>query len=314
MDIPKSGDEWDKNLRITFSSEQGVGCQLLPTVMECESKCGLHFVHTYRGHRLLIDCFQDFFLETIALTTERIQKNGWPKDSPFFRVCLQSFLTHFRSFRAAEVLSVNGYPFDGYALQRNLMEEAFAFGAIVGGLSTFPKRLGVDEFPKAGGGPEDLKRAAKRRENEERRIQKLMIGSDSGLADDHCAELDRWDKMFDQQVHGSRFSYYGESGRWFWQPGEALSLGPRPDETASAMYMNRCSEIAWLTLRVLPFLQAPGGRFDSIWRRKWHILDVSFRYGTLELVKMEKKIAAAIIALVDQKYPFSPDTQYEERI
>ena len=95
------------------------------------------------GHRILADSFLDFLAVTVRSAAEGHSKHGWPPDHAYYPICLVEFVTQFRGMRAAEVLSVSGYPLDGYALQRNLKDRAISLGAIVGGISSFPALYGL---------------------------------------------------------------------------------------------------------------------------------------------------------------------------
>ena len=89
-----------------------------------------------------------------------------------------------------------------------------------------------------------------------------------------------------------------------------LSLGPLPEEKTIGMYMNRNNEISWIILRTLPFLQLEPRAFGKEWARKWHVLDDSFGITIEELGNINKKIAWAVIALVDRKFRFTPEETY----
>jgi hypothetical protein len=77
-----------------------------------------------------------------------------------------------------------------------------------------------------------------------------------------------------------------------------------------AMYVNRVAEVAWMVLRTYPLLQLAPGSFGQEWHRKWDILDDSFRVYVGALARLGKKVADAVIALIDSKFDFSPGTTY----
>ncbi len=110
---------WESRLRDAFSYNGVVGGRLLPAIMRMEESCGANYVLTYKGHRALTDSFLDFFAVTLDDVASKAKNHGWPKEMPYYSICLASFLTLFRSMRAAEIVAVNGYPLDGYALLRN---------------------------------------------------------------------------------------------------------------------------------------------------------------------------------------------------
>jgi hypothetical protein len=139
-----------------------------------------------------------------------------------------------------------------------------------------------------------------------------MIGKKSGLSAENIAELLRWSDMFNRQVHGAHFSTMREVFSWI-QDKKEFAVGPRMDDDACAMYMNRFTEIAWMTLRSLPFLQTEIVTFDDAWRHQWEVLDEALRASVVGLGDLGKKIAPAFIDMIDEKFATSPDTRYAER-
>ena len=76
--------------------------------------------------------------------------------------------------------------------------------------------------------------------------------------------------------------------------------------------MNRSSELGWLILRLLPYLQMTESAFGDGWHRKYLVLDESFRFMVHGLTKLGKKIGEAFITLVDEKFSFKPPFRYFE--
>jgi hypothetical protein len=178
--------EWQKTLEDNFSYNGLIGGRILPSTMEQERICGAYFVQKFRGHRVLADSFLDFFGITVRSAGEGHIKHGWPAH-PYYRICVVEFVTQFRGIRAAELLSVNGYPLDGYSLQRNLKDQALFLGAIVGGISSFPALYGLNESTVTPWSKKDQQAALRRRRDEEKRILNQMIGKNSGLDATHLA-------------------------------------------------------------------------------------------------------------------------------
>lgn len=304
---------WQKRLEDNFSHHDVVGGSLLPTIMEMERACGKQYVHGYKGHRVLADAFLDFFAITLNDVAVRVTNHGWPKAMPYYSTCLASFLTLFRSMRAAEMVAVSGYALDGYALLRNAKEQSLCLGAIAAGLSSFPALLGVKGMPTGRQWtPAEHDQALRKRETEENRIRSHMVGKDSGLATDQIEELKHWERLFNYQVHGSRFTFV-QASEWLIDPTKPFSIGPLPNERDLALYMNRFSEISWMIHRALTFLQRADAPFDAEWIRKWEILDESTRTMILGLDQIGKKIARVFEAMIDTKFPFGPSTVYVER-
>jgi hypothetical protein len=215
--------KWQRRLEETFSFNGVVGGRLLPAIMRMEDLCGLQYVQSYTGHRILTDAFLDFFAITLSETTSRVSQNDWPRDMANYKTCLLFFLTLFRTMRAAEVLAVNGHALDGYALLRNAKEQVLCLGAIASAQSSFAAVLGSKGLPAdRKWTAAEYEQARRNRESEERRIQDLMLGRNSGLTEDQIEELTNWGRLFNQQVHGSRFTFV-DAGGWLFDPNRYLS-------------------------------------------------------------------------------------------
>lgn len=78
------------------------------------------------------------------------------------------------------------------------------------------------------------------------------------------------------------------------------------------MYMNRVVEVAWLLLRLFPYLQAKEAAFDAQWHGRYKILDESFRYAQQALSQLGKSIGDAFIRFVDEKFSFEQPFYYTE--
>jgi hypothetical protein len=98
----------------------------------------------------------------------------------------------------------------------------------------------------------------------------------------------------------------------FMANGMANRVGPTFHEQAFAMYMNRASEVGWLILRLLPYLQIQENGFGIDWHRKCAVLDDSFRYMVHGLSNLGKKIGDAFITLVDERFSFGRSLSYFE--
>jgi hypothetical protein len=306
--------EWQQRLEDNFSYRGVVGGRLLPLVMEQERLCGAQFIRTFHGHRILTDSFLDFFAQTLDSTAALRYQIGWPQDTPYYVPCLLAFVTQFRGMRAAEILSVNGYPLDGYALQRNLKDQAIFIGSVVSGISSFPALYGLKRTAgsKQPWSKEDHERVFRDRLDEETRVLDHTIGKRSGLAEEHINALGHWNRLFNVQVHGARLASMREADAWVMNK-KSFSVGPRIDNDGSAMYMNRSNEVAWMMLRTLPFLQFEDRPFDQSWREKWAVLDESLRVAIEGRGNLGKKIAPAFIAMIDSRFATSPASRYIER-
>jgi hypothetical protein len=93
----------------------------------------------------------------------------------------------------------------------------------------------------------------------------------------------------------------------------SMVLGPSSDELNEAMYMNRCTEIGWMILRLLPFMRRAETPKDEVWDRKWKLLDDSFKMMVDGLGGLGKKIAPAFTELIGVRFNFDPSVYYFEK-
>lgn len=303
---------WQERLEDTFLSDIPEG-ERLSEIIEYEKDYGGYINEKLRGYRVLTDSFFNFYLDTIRSANIWLSKNSLPQNWSNYLRTLLFYVTIFKSFRAAENLLLCGYPLDGYSLLRDLKDRALFLGAIINGSTTL---LAIEGLQKYKDGKslsksehEDIR---KERKKEQRRVLQIMTGKKSGLENEHLKELTRWTRMFHEEVHGSRYTYLTGGGGWL-RGVEPLYIAPHPMDKQIGMYANRSNEIGWMLLRTLPFLQPTPHAFGEDWIVKWNILDESFRFMVEALDRAGKKIAQAIIVLVDTKFLFAPDNCYSEK-
>jgi hypothetical protein len=300
--------EWQRRLENNFTVKGIVGGHLR-VVHDNERLCEDYFVQHYHGQSVLIDSFQSFYIETINIARKYIEANGWPKGKQHYAISLLYFVVAFRRFRAAENLLLMGYPLDGYSLLRDLKDRAIILGAIARNISTFPLVFGYSGVNILS---EDVRKQWKiNREKEERRILNIMIRKQSGIPEDILKDLNKWEHLFHEEVHGSRLSLFSEMGDLV-EGRSKLNVGPIPKDDHMAMYMNRVCETAWLFTRLFPFLQVSPNAFGMEWHRKLDILDDSFRIMQIGLDKIGKRIGAAFIYFVENKFSFNKPFFYAE--
>jgi hypothetical protein len=304
---------WQRRLTQTFFANGVIAAEWMPTILDMEDHCGFWFVDRFKGHRILKDCFVDFYATTVAAAANDVRQRGWPSDRQWYGFVLQGYRTLLLSHRTADCLVLKGYWYDGFALLRNIWEQTMRYSAAANSISTYSKIEGIEDYP--GSSPltdEGYERIHRARVKEERRIERWAFGVDSGLSATSMIELSRLKKMFNRQVHGFRFSSLSSGSKWLYKAGEDFSLGPLPDIDAAAMFMNRSDEIAWCTHRILPLLQVESGSFGDDWGEKWNILDDSFRQAVVSLAEMGKKLSPAFLEFIDAKFPFSPRDFHKE--
>ncbi len=164
--------EWQSRLEKHFKVGGVTGGYLI-TVLNQEAKFRKYVLQNFYGHVVLMDSFYSFFIETVNTAVRLFQERGIQRDCGHYPVLLMFYITIFRSFRAAENLLLMGYPFDGYALLRDLKDRSMFIGALIHRKTSFPKLRGIkpgDQITE-----EDLLRIKKESEKEEYRILYLMI-------------------------------------------------------------------------------------------------------------------------------------------
>ena len=139
----------------------------------------------------------------------------------------------------------------------------------------------------------------------------LMIRKQSGLAQDYLDELARWEGFFNEEVHGARLTMFVEEGPAI-KGEDTCSVAPKPRPEPCFMFMNRFSEVCWMLHRTLPILQLRDRPFREPWAQNWSILDDSFLSMEKELADIGKRIASVIIELIKAKFPFGPQTVFED--
>lgn len=235
--------------------------------------------------------------------------HGWPKGCNNYSSILLYYIVLFRSFRACENLLLRGYPFDGYALLRNLKDRTIFLAGIAHNITTLPSILGFDgSIPITVDNKKKLTKSCK---TEEFRVLNRIIRKKSGLPPQIIKELDNWEQLFHYEVHGSKFTFFNELGDWL-KSGNPPSIGPTAKESNMVLYMNRCVEIAWLIVRLLPYILPEENAFGNRWNEKHKILDESFRYAENALAEGGKKIGDAFIIFVDKKFNFKEPFYYFE--
>ncbi len=303
--------EWQNRLIDTFADEGVVGSNLAPGIGQ-EQSYKEYILRTFRGYDFLMHCFFSFYLDTLSIATRQLHEEESLRDDEAYRTIHLIHVANFKSFRAADNTFLSGYPLDAVALLRDLKDRAVFLSAVGQGLGSIHDlcRILPDDDGEDALTEERLNAARLQRMREERRVLDLMLRSTSKLSAETLRELQRWERLFHFEVHGSRLTR-ALTVKQIKQH-KAFSLWPLPEPDPAAMYMCRAVEAGWMLTRTLPLLQVRAGAFGSEWSHKWTILDESFRYDTEEFGKTGKQIAYAIIELLDKKFPFTSDTFYGE--
>lgn len=300
--------DWQERLEKYFTVNGTVGGHLLD-ILDQEEKYGEYIITTCHGQRVLMDSFFSFFIETIRTANSIIKSKGWPSHYPIYGYTVLYYVTLFRSFRAAENLLTRGYPFDGYALLRDIKDRTIFLAGIAHEITSLVKIFG--DSGNNALTDATYKKLKNERKKGEFRVLNEMIREKSGLDSGIRCELKKWEQLFHDEVHGSKLTFFTESRQWF-RGEKPLSIGPVPIEKQYGMYMNRSSEIGWLIVRLLPFLQIEPYGFGEEWAEKWNVLDDSYKIMVEGLEKKGKKIATAFIFFINTKFLFTPETCYHE--
>jgi hypothetical protein len=222
------------------------------------------------------------------------------------------YLTMFRTVRATEVICVNGYPLQGYALQRSIKDQVFVLSAVANSMMGFEELFGLSEGGADGARDEtNRKMVAPSRMKVERKIRSLIIGEQSGLSKNTQTELLFWDQMFNTETHRGLFTLFKSLECAL--EGKLDAVGPSPpNETNDAMFLNRSNELNWMILRLMPFMRRKELEWSDEWRRKWRLLEESFRMMNQGFTDLGKTIPLAHLEMIETKFNFGLDHYYLE--
>ena len=235
--------------------------------------------------------------------------NGWPKDRLNYPVAVVSFSNLFRRCRACEVLYGKGYPLDAYALMRDIKDRAFMLAGVAHNMIAFSEIIGAPRTVLSD--PHEFKKqTTKNRKDTEHRITNGLMGRTSGLSADVQEDLKQWDDFFHFEMHGGSVSLTQELLEL--SKGRIPQIGPSVVKDAYIMYINRSSELGWMIMRLLPFLQVSEDAFGEVWKHKRQVLDDSFRYMLEGLSNLGKRLGLSFIKMVDTKFLFKQPFFYFE--
>ncbi len=303
---------WQRRLEDTFGPN-GKGGALWTEVPAKEDAYGAYVRTNAHGYIVLSNSFQTFFYSTLVACVSQYRESTATESAPYQPTFLLDCLTLFRSCRATNSLLFRGYPLDAYALLRDVVDRTLLLNAWALGLTNY-KALNATQVLKDGASldrDELSDKMRKAREQEQRRVLTLMIGTGSGLGQDTITWLRRWKSLFNLEVHGSRLTSAGEFGDWL-RGKEALSIGPKPRSDSITTFINSASEVYWMILRILPFLQLSPGAFGTDWSERWKVLDESFDLYQAAFEALGKEMGTAVRRLVETHFTLAPESSYVE--
>lgn len=296
---------WHARLEAAFGLRAG-NSPLLEDLSRLEDSYGEHVRLNYHGHRALCGAFTVFFHDTLYSVARSYPGHATEALARHQPALFVDAVATFRSFRAAEALLYAGYPLDGYALLRDLKDEAAYCAALVSGHTDYVRLRGLGELTSEDGTPH----VRKAREREERRLLPLYFGEQSGLSAPHLAAVKHWNDLFHLEVHGSRLTTTDVFG-WFRREHD-LEIAPRPKDRTIGLYVSAQPVVAWMHLRCLPFLQLPGRMLDAGWANRWTVLDESFAWMLRTWTAPTLNTGEALGALINSRFAFSPSNHYRE--
>lgn len=304
--------EWQARLEQTFGPH-GMGGMLWTDVPPKELLYDGYVRGHSRGYLVLSNSFQTFLYDSLVACLDQYRKPNATSAAPYQPTFLLDCLTLFRSWRAADSLLYRGYPFDAYSLLRDMLDRTIFLGAWALGLSTYQALNGTAALKEAARLDRDEvgDRMRKAREGEQRRLLKLMIGTESGLDSDTILWLRRWRSLYNLQVHGSRLASASEFGDWL-RGKEPLSIGPLPKDDSITIYINSAPEICWMILRILPFLQLSPDAFGTSWAKRWTVLDESFDVYQAAFEALGKPMGTAVRRFIERRFTLKPHDYYVE--
>jgi hypothetical protein len=304
-----SGDDWRLRLAETFRVNGIIGGHLI-SVYDDERIIEADLVKTYHGQDLLMCSFLSFFVETLQAANGLVNLSGWPKACPHYTVALVGFSNLFRRFRACELLYSKGYPLDGYAMMRDIKDRAFMMAAVAKNRITFAEVYGTKEG-LARGDKEYGRKTMEIRKKASKRIFAEFMGDSSGLPQTVRDDLKMWEDLFHAEVHNGSLTLTHDL-QALHGSNIAPRIGPTKIAEAYTIYINRTSEIGWMLVRLLPFLQPSKAAFGGEWVRKKEVLDDSFRYMLETLASLDKRLGSSFITMIDKKFRFKDPFHYFE--
>ncbi len=287
---------------------RGLQNSSLQEVFDLERSAGAWFAEKYIGHGHLASCAQSFALDTI-LSVSKEDVVVAEKTLPGFWFVFIDLMMLFRRLRGASVLTANGYPGSALVLLRDVKHRTIYLSALFQRRVTHDALMGISasDPQKATAGELNNRRRRQRKQTELDLLDRFY-GRQSELSPEDVELLSSVTELLDRETHGSFLSAASEALRWK-EGKRGPSLVAVDDERSFAMFMNRQNEFAWMYHRLLPNLQVTGKGFGEVWAKHWELLDNCFWQTEVGLDSLGKKIGAAFVRFIDQKFPFSATTR-----
>lgn len=297
--------EFQNRLETNFLSNSTIGEELDQILLQ-EVEHGNYVNADFHGYRALAHSFYEFYIQTFKIIKNSVNQLEISTKFPNYSAIVLIHISTFKNLRASEILFQKGYPLDGFSLLRDLFERSLFLGAIMNKYTSFQRLFGSKAFEeKIDNDFDKYRRIQRLRQDEEKKVFHKMS---QGLDKDNLVELEILRYLLNDEIHSSRLTFAMECKDLL--EGKYLgSFGPNFNIKICALYMNRFTEVGWMILRTLPFLQPESDFFKDSWSKKWNILDESFCFMSDSL---DIKIAFAMKELIEKKFHFNTQYSYFE--
>lgn len=271
----------------------------LSAITDEEAKHAAESADKLRGHYALEKAFKCVFIESIELVNTYCRKHMKVQLSEHFQMFLPRLVHSFRVVCGASYAAAGGYPRMAFTTLRNAFDDCVMTSAALQNLTDFYSVEGLD--PNKAFDPLTYRA---NRKTEERKVNKLMLGSNSGLEQATQDALKHLNDLYDMEVHGGRLSMTDAIA--FMKMEGPLRVVPHFVPQTFALYMNRFVEVAWLVHRLLPAVQPPDAPMPDDWAHRWHVVDESFELGVRALYEDSgRKVGQEYPKFVAAKFPFN---------
>jgi len=194
-----SPEEFVKRLQ-KISESDGSPYGRLRLITEEEKKYNSSVLQ-YTGHFALSNAFKCFFLETVELIGAYCRPRVTAPVPEFYGLFVPRMVHAFHSLWGTERVAINGYPLLAYTVLRNVFDNLILASASLQKVADFYRVEGIER-----GKPLNIKSMKTLRKRTEHEVRLKMTGKLSELTQKTRDELEKWDMMFDWEVHGARFS------------------------------------------------------------------------------------------------------------
>jgi len=297
MATKKESNHWQERLEQGFLGQRGVFGERLRVLVESERRYAEAAVRGSYGLTAIADCFQDFYMQTF----EEGAHQGRPK-TVNVHYCA-AIVAAFHRLRYAMNAYYQGYPYEGAAAVRTLIEVGLYLGAILNGYIAYDDLFSFVKSKDDAALPINklLKNKKEHHDQLNKRIILMMRGEKSGLESADQSLLTEFWRSLHSHVHNAESSIIWNISDM--EESRTVSLHPEYSGRRSHHFATPLVFACWLLHRALPFVSNPSDYSDS-WGRKASLLNESFESyirGT------ESPAAPAIIRMVQLKYQFDQE-------